>query len=266
MIKDFPEESTLEYIHGEKGYAILVRRELVAEIPYQSYKDLSYRFAHFLWHEFGHFYAINSETEDFHHYTDPGLADDSGVITISSERKKQEGYWLWNEFIAECIANHVSFTHRSSTKYYHPEKIDWYPDFWDPITGRLLDFLEGAFSYYPYTVDEYSLAHYFAYLLTDDLCCLYVDAARSLKLKIWDNGAGTVRQIVPEDGFEPSCITDMSGEFHGPLWKLHGILSRQLKKERFWEIDADTLETIGDSIADLIVLKVKMLSGIGNQG
>ena len=51
---------------------------------------------------------------DLHHYNDPGLTDDSHIVEftadgpvlgLSDERLKQEGYWFWQEFIAEAKQN-----------------------------------------------------------------------------------------------------------------------------------------------------------------
>jgi len=97
---DFPEDSVIEYIHGEKGYAILIRQNLL-------YDNNDEHFCWLYWHELGHFYAINLETADLHRYNDPGLADDSHILEyattgkdstpipvmgLSGERLKQEGY------------------------------------------------------------------------------------------------------------------------------------------------------------------------------
>lgn len=127
-----PPDSIMEYIHGENGNSILIRRELIADLPVQDDYELHIHFEHFFWHELGHFYAINSETNDLHRYNHPGLVDESRVYNhvtdacgFSSERKKQEGYWFWQEFIAEAISNHVSYIIRSSDDSYHPELIDW---------------------------------------------------------------------------------------------------------------------------------------------
>ena len=123
-----PPDSIMEYIHGEKGNAILIRRELVANLPVHDDFELHVYFERFFWHELGHFYAINAEVDDLHRYNEPGLIDDSPLYDAavdgcgySSERKKQEGYWFWQEFIAEVIANHVSYTIRSSGESYRPE-------------------------------------------------------------------------------------------------------------------------------------------------
>ena len=126
---EFPEDSIMEYILGEKGHAILIRQNLLPDSNDE-------RFCWYFWHELGHFYAINSEKTNLHHYSDPGLVDESHIVEftthgpvlgLSDERLKQEGYWFWQEFIAEAISKYVSFMHRSNTKYYHPELMDWHP-------------------------------------------------------------------------------------------------------------------------------------------
>lgn len=127
-----PPDSIMEYIHGEIGNSILIRRELIADLSVQDDRELHIHFQHFFWHELGHFYAINSEKDNLHRYNDPGLTDDSPVYdaaiegcSYSSEHKKQEGYWFWQEFIAEVISNYVSYTIHSSGGNYHSELLDW---------------------------------------------------------------------------------------------------------------------------------------------
>lgn len=181
-------DSIMEYIHGETGNVILIRRELIADLPVQSDLELRIHFEHFFWHELGHFYAINAETNNLHRYNEPGLIDESVAIDgygYSSEREKKEGYWFWKKFIAEAIANYVSYTIRSSGDNYYPELLDWTVDIWGEITHQLENLLDSTLCYYPNTIDEYSLAYYFSKLLTDNLTILYVKAANEGKLKIY---------------------------------------------------------------------------------
>lgn len=257
---DEPPDSIMEYIHGENGNAILIRRELVADLPVHDDNELYIHFQRFFWHELGHFYAINSETSDLHRYNHPGLVDESQIYShvndacgFSSERKKQEGYWFWQEFIAEAISNHVSYTIRSCSDSYHPELLDWTIDIWSGIMNQLNSLLEGTLYYYPSTLDEYSLAHYFARLLTDDLTVLYVKAANAGKLKIQGGG-------YPDEKIEPTCISDLSDAFQPHMWRMHEILLKQLKKESFWLIDEDTLEALGSCIGDMMVEKIKEMA------
>lgn len=53
----------MEYIHGETGNAILIRRELIADLPVHNEHELRIHFEHFFWHKLGYFYAINAETD-----------------------------------------------------------------------------------------------------------------------------------------------------------------------------------------------------------
>lgn len=252
----------MEYIHGENGNAILIRRELIADLLVQSEHELRIHFEHFFWHELGRFYAINVETNDLHQYNHPGLVDESPVYNhatdacgFSSERKKQEGYWFWQEFIAEVISNHVSYTLRSGSGNYHPELLDWTTDTWGGIVNQLNDLLESTLYYYPSTIDEYSLAHYFARLLTDDLTVLYVKAANEGKLKSDGN-------VYPEEKIEPTCIIDLPDYYQTHLWKMHEILKGQLAKKEFWIIDENTLEKIGSCIGDMMVEKIRKTANL----
>lgn len=261
-----PEDSVMEYIHGDNGYAILIRQNLIPD-------KNSEHFCWFFWHELGHFYAINSEQTDIHHYSDPGIVDDSRIIEftrfgpvlgMSDERLKQEGYWFWQEFIAETISKYVSFKHRSTERYYHPELIDWLPQNWTGIVDKLLRFLDDTLSFYEHTIDEYSLAHYFANLLMDDFIVLFVKAANERKLKVYEIIPGSSPNepentiIVPQDKpIDPTCISDIDvTEFHEPLWKMKELLEQQMKKERFWVIDEEFLLDIGTCIGELMFTKI----------
>lgn len=259
--KEAPDTSIMEYIHGNGGGAILIRRDLIGNLPVQDESELYYYFQHFIWHELGHFYAINSETDNLHRYNNPGLTDDSqiydlttGGCGLSSERKKQEGYWFWQEFIAEVISNHVSYVYRSKNDNYHPELIDWTVDIWKKIKNKLSGFLEATLYEYPSTIDEYALAHYFATLLTDDLTGMYLEAANSGKLKD-ENG------LILKNKLEPTCITDLLKFYQQHIRGIFDVLKVQLANDYFWLTDESTLENIGACIGGLMVEKIKDLAG-----
>ena len=128
---------------------------------------------------------------------------------------------------------------------------------WRGIVDRLVGLLDDALWYYPSTIDEYALAHYFANLLMDDFIGLYVKAAADRKLKVYDNG----NIIVPDDEIEPTCISDVDDErLRVQLWKMKELLETQVKKERFWEIDEDFLLEIGTCIGELMFAKLKVMS------
>ncbi len=154
-------DSIMEMLHGELGDAILIRQK---DLPNpKAYIMAEAKFQHFFWHELGHFYAIRHECpdNDLHRFNDQEL---------SEEQTKQEGYWFWSEFIAEAIALYVDEQHCriDNSEFYHPEQITWESDIWGVIDKKLLDFLDMAFTCYDATIDEASLAMYFAHLLMDD--------------------------------------------------------------------------------------------------
>ena len=135
--------------------------------------------------------------------------------------------------------------------------MDWHPNNWGGIVDRLMRLLDDALWYYPSTIDENALAHYFANLLMDDFIVLYVKAAADRKLKVYDNG----NIIVPDDEIEPTCISDVDDErFRVQLWKMKELLETQVKKEKFWEIDEDFLLEIGTCIGELMFAKLKVMS------
>jgi len=251
------EAAIMEYIHGDKGNAILIRQNLLPD----NNKD---HFCEMFWHELGHFYAINSESTPFYHYSDPGVVDGSRimeftqagpVLGMSDERLKQEGYWFWQEFIAESISKYVSYKNRSTRDSYHPELIEWKPIFWSGIVDKLMYYLESTLYHYTSTIDEYGLAHYFANLLMDDFIKLYVQAAADGKLKVYDEEIGAV--VYPLDPIEPTCISDIkSSELQKPLWNMKRILENQIAKEQFWMIDEKFLLDIGSCIGELMFHKI----------
>lgn len=248
--KEYPESSIMEYIHGETGDAILIRRELLADID-----NLGLHFNHLFWHELGHFYAINTESDEIHRYHDIDITDVTphldSKITMGIERKRQEGYCFWQKFIAEAISNTVSYKYRSSGSYYHPEQINWENlEYWQGIINRLDYLFEETFCHYTTNIDDYSLAHYYATILTDDLCMLYIKSA--------DEGKVGINSEV----IEPTRISDQIAEYQPALQKLKTILQSQLEKEKFWIVDTHTLEEIGSCIAELMSSKWNILSGL----
>lgn len=74
---------------------------------------------------------------------------------MSDERRKQEGYWFWQEFIAEAISKYVSYKNRSAGDNYHPELIDWKPMFWSGIVDKLQYLLDSTLNQYQFTIKQY---------------------------------------------------------------------------------------------------------------
>lgn len=245
------DDSVMEYIHGEKGGAILIRQNL---LPDNSEKN----FGWFLWHELGHWYAINTEKDDLHRYNDPELLDNitfadrlRGIDTISLQLK-QKGYWFWQEFIAEAISKYVAGKYDAERYTRQSDHIDWIPSVWGPIAQYLIDLLDAAFSPFSNTIDDYALAHYFANLFMRDVVILYVKAAEAGELLV--NKGGKI--VYPDEPIEPTCISDIDPDrFQPATWALYKLLKHQMQKERFWEIDESYLLELGKCIKELQNIK-----------
>lgn len=251
-IKMIPEDSCMEFIHGSLNDVILIRTD---QLPAGTDFDF---FGHLYWHEMGHFYANNANAA-LEKYNDP----DNPPLEEPEEnvKYKQRGYWFWDEFIAEALANYVDYKFRSSNPEnpsepnpsYQPEKIDWKVETWENLVDWLMDLLEQTFWTYE-DIDEYILAHYFATLLMDDKYKEYVNAAREGKLKIYGKDTPEAPGTI-----EPTCISDQDEEFQPILWEMKAMLERQLKKREFWKTDEAMLEKLGRLIYGLDELKAEMI-------
>jgi len=238
--KEFPaEDSIMEYIHGEKGSAILIRQNLITDNNEQT-------FCWFLWHELGHWYAISSEENNLHRYNDPDLLDNITLadrlrgIDTTAVQLKQEGYWFWQEFIAEAISKFVSSKYDAAHYTDKPAHIDWSPAIYEPIMDYLDNMLAAAFSPFDGTVDEYALAHYFANLFMRDVIVVFVKAVENREI------------LVKDEPIDPTGISDLEPEeFQPAMWELYRLLKDQVQKERFWEIDETYLHELGKWINEL---------------
>lgn len=229
-LKGQPEDSSLEYIHGENGGAILIRIDQLPKGMTQNH------FAHFFWHELGHFYAINADEHNLERFNDPDRPPKEKNVKF-----KQRGYWFWAEFIAEAICNHVSYSVRFNEPTYHPENIVWTVDVWSPVLQRLQGLLDGMF--YGSKIDEYSLAHYFATLLKDTDTVLFVKAAEEGKLIQYGHDTPA-----PAGTIDATCIDELDEPFQPIMIELKGWLEKQLSKDQFWIIDEAGIEWLGRRI------------------
>lgn len=154
----------MEMIHGDMGDAILIRQKYITS-PERS-RRAEEEFSHYLWHELGHYVAITSDNDNLVRFMDQSRRVDFSNLP---EFSKREGYWFWSEFIAESIANHVSMKFNQTKDDYHPEETIVEPNKWCKINQRLHYLLDNTLNYFPTTIDEASLGHYFALLLKDDM-------------------------------------------------------------------------------------------------
>ena len=245
-------DAMMELIHGDLGDAILIRQPYIASLRESPMAHTL--FQRFLWHELGHYYAINCEcsTEDLHRFNDPANAEDP---------VKQEGYWFWSEFVAEAISFRVDELHCriDNKELYHPERITWESHTWGYIPDRLLELLDATFG--PFSgieLDSYPLALYFAALLTDDVTKRYVQAAYDAKLQVYDKETGGSKPMAPGSS-EPTCISDQDEEYQETLWALKAVLEERMKKERFWEIDGAWMRQLGEFMLRLSDIKQELI-------
>lgn len=192
------------------------------------------------------------------HYSDPGVVDDSRnfiitdagpVLGLSDERIIQEGYWFWQEFVAQAIANTVMH------KLHPINQTIWHPDNWYWISDSLNELLTDAMYANYFNIDEYSLAHYFASYLLDDYARGYAQAASNGKLLAHNMDGNIVPTLV-----EPTGFSRVPEGFQEPLWRMKTLVENQLQNEQFWLISKDALFGFGNCIADMMLVKFKLIT------
>ena len=223
-----PYTSMMETLHGPRGDAILIYQKHCPETKSE--------FNHSFWHELGHFYAVSSETENFSY-----LAGQ----TLDTDTVRQTGYWLWNEFIAESISNSVS----SKVSGIDREKII-YPEIWSYPYGRLQLMIQWAYNTHPYSFDEYSLAFYYATLLTDECAAAFSDAAIANELLEWDCQKEKYVPIKP-GSVDYTAMSMIPEQYSELLTKIGYLLERKTEERDFWKVDGDFLDELGTLVCEL---------------
>ena len=161
----------------------------------------------YLWATLGEFYICASTSS----------------VTLATEKKKEEagndaGTALWCIFAPEAIAYHVDNRFRASLPNYHPEKIEWREDEWRPVYDSICRELYRIYGKKGLDIRE--LAHFLAWLLMDDMMCLFTEAVRTGKIK----GA-------------PDWIEKVPASMRLPFEQLIFVLEKQLEREQFWQVD-----------------------------
>lgn len=227
-----PYTSMMETLHGDSGTAILIYQKICP--------DSQAEFHHALWHELGHFYAISMEDESFFHLAGQGLDED---------RIRQTGYWLWNEFVAECIANYVS------TQIYPVNAEDYRcQKHWRQPYLRLQSMIQTAYNMYPGSFSEYDLAIYYATLLTDPATVAFVDGAMKNELTVWDPNKWTYVLMEPES-IEPTAISLLPAQYGDLLLDISDLLQDKVEEEAFWKINGEFLDRLGMMVTELNDMK-----------
>lgn len=226
-IRSAPDDSCMEYIHGSLGGAILIRADLLP-------KNISHHgFLTLYWHELGHFYSINADSNDLERFNDP-----DNPPSVPSAKYKQRGYWFWQEFIAQAISNYVSYKVGSAQPSYAPEKIVWTVDNWSPLLERVQSMLDGMYGIDE--VDEYGLAHYFAMILTEDMTLQLISASNAGKLIKYGES-----EPVPSGEIDVSCMDEVDEGLQPAMAELKAWLEEKLSHKHFWRMDEEGLEWLG---------------------
>lgn len=225
-------ESVMETIHGELGDAIIIYQKETGRSAFRPINSEG-SFCHCLCHELGHFYALHAEcpSENLIRFVDQTYHRD--------ERFSQFGYIFWSEFIAEVIACHCDPD---------VENIDWESFDWHGPRNELAGMLSAAFCYDH--INGYSLAHYFATLLANKNTVAFLDAAEDGRLKV-RRGYRDELMTFEEAKIDPTCLMDITEEYHEILTDLKDMLAEQLSKERYWETNLDFVTEIGYKLQDL---------------
>lgn len=142
----------------------------------------------------------------------------------------QIGYWFWTEFIAEVIACHID-----------PDvDIDWKTFNRFTVRKELGTLIKEAFSRYKDSVDEYSLAHYYAKLLADKTITEYLKAAYDGRLLVHNpgrlaNGLFGGYETFKDSNIDPTYRSDVDESYYPVLDDLQEILKAQLSRDPYWE-------------------------------
>ena len=232
-----PYTSAMETLHGEKGTAILINQKVCSNTITE--------FKHEFWHEMGHYYSIQFEPPEFASLDGQELKPD---------RVRQEGFWMWREFIAESISCYVQ---GNGWEYKEEFKREHH---WKDLAWQLKRMLLMVFETYQVTVDEYALAFFFARLLMDAPTKAFVTDALNNDLLIWDPRRWAYVPMKP-DSIEPTQISTAPAMFHEVLMDIMDLLEEQLQKEVFWKTDVEFLDQLGQLIMKMNEIRILALSG-----
>ena len=215
------DDQAVELISGEKGTALLVRKEEVPSLD---------SFYHLLWAALGRFYlssssAVQSDTPK----------DDSVVV----------GTEFWSVFAPEAIANRVErFLRAASAKPTGTQVgeavggVVWKEEEWRSVyEGMKLTLLA---TYGQRNIQIPDLAMLLSAALTDDLLCDMIQQGKEGKLPGREGRS-----------FDPVGVDTMPEQLQPSMKGLIGVLEEQMSQERYWEADNTILSRIGELLGTL---------------
>lgn len=107
-----------------------------------------------------------------------------------------------------------------------------------------------------FSIDEYVLAHYYAFYLLDDRARDYAQAVLNNELVTY-----TADDDIVPTSEDPTRISIVEPEeFQEPLWRMKALVEKQLQNERFWLISKEALFGFGSCIADMMLIKFKLIA------
>ena len=191
----------METLHGPGGDAIIIYQNAFRGAYWDEESKGS--FQHFLWHELGHFYALNMEdpADNYSRFMDQKPHPDEYEALL--------GYSFWSEFIAEVIACKVT----------PAQEIDWEGYNWYPIRNELRRLLFGALNTSGMGINWYDLAFYIA-KVTSRICCRLTNGIL-FSLNFTDNSwisYSTVMITWSIFGMSSSRLN--TGRSHMKIWRL----------------------------------------------
>ena len=219
----------METLHGPGGDAIIIYQNVFRGAYWD--EESKGRFQHFLWHELGHFYALNMEdpADNYSRFMDQKPHPDEYEALL--------GYSFWSEFIAEVIACKVT----------PALEIDWEGYNWYPIRNELLRLLFGALNTSGMGINWYDLAFYIAKVTSDKTVLGFIDAAKKGVAKVRNtyNLFSSTEITFEEAGLDPIGMNDIADEPLRIIKDLYRYMELQLAEEEYWKVTYEDLETIG---------------------
>ena len=210
------DDQAVELISGEKGAALLVRKEEVPSLD---------SFYHLLWAALGRFYLSASSAEQAAQPTD-------GPVVF--------GTAFWSIFAPEAIANRVERFLRTSAAVKDEGAVGvvWKEEEWRSVyEGMKVTLLS---TYGQRNIQIPDLAMLLSAALTDDLLVDMIRQAREGKLP--------GREGKP---FDPVGVDTMPIQLQPSMRGLIAVLEEQMQKERYWVASEETLSRIGELLTFL---------------
>ena len=228
------DDQAVELISGEKGAALLVRKEEVPSLD---------SFYHLLWAALGRFYLDATSPSAVQHADDKSTIPNDDMVVV--------GTAFWSVFTPEAIANRVErFLRNASSKGEAGDAaggVVWHEEEWRAVyEGMKVTLLS---SYGQRNIQIPDLAFHLSASLTDDLL---VDMIRQGKEGMLPGSEGKP--------FDPTGIETMPEQLLPSMRGLVAALEGQMEKERYWEASEETLTKIGELLGTLNEEYVRLIA------